>query len=248
MENARSITNLPHLSDEEWNVHTSLEVMEELYNYNHWIFNKIRPWLKGKVCEIGSGTGNITQFLLNYDKVVGIDPNGESLKIAKARFVDHLNVKLINCTLDDCPNEDVPNGEFDRVFSTNVLEHIEDDVSHLTVMRKLCTRKGKVIILVPAFMCAYGSMDVAFGHYRRYTRRTLGKAFESAGLKIVHSHYMNTIGFLGWIWHGRIKKSKTIAPNSAKTFNRMVTFIDAIERILRLPFGQSLVMVGTPKA
>ena len=56
-------------------VRGSLEMIRKLYNYNHWLFNKVRPFTRGSVCEVGSGIGNITQFLVNYERVVGIEPS-----------------------------------------------------------------------------------------------------------------------------------------------------------------------------
>ncbi len=228
-------------------VRTSLELLSELYNYNHWIFNKIRPFLRGRVCEIGCGIGTITQFMLNHEKVVGVEPSAKSQRAAQERFAEHLNVEIAQRFLSDCPCDTVPAGKFDSVICLNVLEHIEDDVDALQRMSQLCAPKGRVIIFVPAHMSIYGQMDRSFGHWRRYNRKTLRQTFENAGLKTQHSFYMNSLGYFGWWLQGRLLKRNQVPIESARLFNRMVPFLDAIERLLPLPFGQSVVMVGTPK-
>jgi SAM-dependent methyltransferase len=225
-------------------IHTSLEVIGKLYNYNHWIFNKVRPFIRGSVCEIGSGIGNITQFLLNHERVVGVEPYGRSFRSASERFAAHRNVSFAPCTLEQCPNENLEADSFDTVVCLNVLEHIADDLDALRRMRALCRVGGRVVILVPALMGLYGSLDHSFGHYRRYGRRGLRRLFEQAGLRVVWSSYMNAIGVIGWLWEGRVLRRRNISTQSAKTFNRMVPFVDAFERVFRPPFGQSVIAVG----
>ena len=48
----------------------SLAVLSTVYHYNHWIFDAIRLFLGGRILEVGSGVGNITQFMLNADRVI----------------------------------------------------------------------------------------------------------------------------------------------------------------------------------
>ena len=227
-------------------VHSALELIDHLYSYNHWIYDTVRPFIQGRVCEVGSGTGNITQFLLRKEHIVGIEPYEQSLRKAQRRFVDHLNVCFVGCRLEQCPNDEVNAGSFDTVLCLNVLEHLEEDVAALTTMRTLCRPDGRVVILVPAMMSIYGEMDRSYGHYRRYNRRSLGRAFAGAGLEVSDSFYMNAIGAFGWLWEGRIMKRPRIRAKAARAFNRMVPFVDALERLIRPPFGQSIVMVGHP--
>lgn len=230
----------------EVEVHASLEILHELYNYNHWIFSRIRPFVHGSVCEVGCGIGNITQFLLNQERVVCLDPHAPSLLTAQHRFANHSNLMFHPHRLQRLPNDDLPAGSFGSVICLNVLEHIDDDVDALTRMRRLCRPDGRVVILVPAHMLAYGAMDRSFGHCRRYNRSSLRRVFQSAGLNIVYASYMNAVGLLGWLWEGRVMRRSCISVSVARRFDRFVPFLDALERIVQFPFGQSLVMVGSP--
>lgn len=229
-----------------WENHTRLALLNELYAYNHWLFDKVRLLIRDNVCEVGCGTGNITQFLLNRERVVGIEPFRPSLEKAQRRFAKHLNVEFAGCRLDESPNELVPAESFDTVLCMNVLEHINDDVDSLRRMRQLCRSDGNVVTLVPAHMSAFGGLDRAAGHFRRYSRRSLGRAFERAGLAVTHSFYMNALGYFGWLWYGRFLGREQLPASGARLFNRLVPLLDAFERIIPPPFGQSLVMAGTP--
>ncbi len=248
MNTAGAITGiaLPDAASVDVEVHASLEVIDELYNYNHWIFRQVRPFIRGSVCEVGCGTGVITQFLVNQSRVMGIEPYPPSLRKIRERFAQHKNLSFTSHSLQECPNNDVERASFDTVICLNVLEHIKDDVGALRRMRDLCKTGGRVVILVPAHMSAYGHMDRSFGHFRRYNRRGLRRAFGEAGLKMTDGFYMNAIGYFGWILQGRLMKRKRISVSTARNFNRMVVLLEALEHIIHPPFGQSLVMTGTP--
>lgn len=228
-------------------VHESLEIISELYNYSHWLFNNLRPHIQGKICEVGCGIGTLTQFLLNYEWVVGLEPFEESYTRAAERFHAHANVQIIHAALEQVPCDGVCPGYFDSVICANVLEHLEDDVASLERMADLLRPQGRVVILVPAHMAIYGQLDRNFGHYRRYNRASLSRSFKAAGLKPVFSRYMNAVGYFGWWWQSCLLQRDQITPESSHWFERLVPFLDAAERLMPLPFGQSLIMVGQPE-
>jgi SAM-dependent methyltransferase len=227
-------------------VHASLETLADLYAYNHWFYARLRPFLRGRICDIGCGTGNFIQFLLNHEHVVGMDPYVPSLTVARERFRAHGNVDFVQAQLDDCPNAALPSGTFDTVVCLRVLDALPDDVDALRRMAALCRPGGKVVILAAAHASAYGTLDQALGHLRRYNRRTLGRAFRAAGLRVTHGFYMNALGYFGWLLHSRLLRHTQIPGGGARVLDRLVPVLDACERLLPPPFGQSLVMVGRP--
>lgn len=228
----------------EAKVHDSLEMLGELYAYNHWFYNRLRPFLHGSVCDVGSGTGNFLQFLLNHERVVGIEPYLPSLKATRERFVMHRNVEFVQAWLEDCPNDNVPPDSFDTVICLRQLASMEDDVGTLSRMGQLCRPSGNVVIVAAAHMSLYGELDRAVGHLRRYNRRKLSRAFQAAGLTVTHGSYINSLGYFGWLWQSRVLRRKRIPMSGAGALNRLVPFIDVFERIFKPPFGQSIIMVG----
>ncbi len=46
----------------------TLSLLEKAIAYHQWIFEKIRPCLRGNILEVGCGIGNLTGFLLNHGK------------------------------------------------------------------------------------------------------------------------------------------------------------------------------------
>ncbi len=222
----------------------SLGVLATIYHYNHWIFDTIREYLGKSVVEVGAGIGNITQFLLNLDKVVCLEPFVPYRDYLAGRFAAHANVSVFAEKIQDCPNSDVPAGEFDSVVCLNVLEHIDDDVDALARMKQLLSPGGRVIVLVPALQCIYGEMDRAMGHLRRYSLGSLKKTFAKAGLKVRHARYMNFLGVAAWWWRGKIRRKSTIPVSATRKFDRLVPVLSAVERLLPMFIGQSAVAVG----
>lgn len=227
-------------------VSASLAILSTLYHYNLWIFDMVRGHLGPTVVEVGAGVGNITQFLLNAERVVCLEPFEPYREYLARRFARHLNVGISPSRIEQCPSTDVPAGDFDSVLCLNVLEHIADDVEALRRMKQLLRPGGRVIVLVPALGVLFGRMDRAMGHHRRYTLGSLKRAFHAAGLKPVWGRYMNLAGALGWWWAGRVMKKSKISASSAGKFNRIVPIISAVERLIPIPFGQSVVVVGRP--
>jgi hypothetical protein len=125
-----------------------------------------------------------------------------------------------------------------------IFEHIADDAGALRRMRELLVPGGRVVVLVPAAPWAYGSMDAAMGHVRRYNRRALVARFRDAGLVAQSARYMNFPGLLGWWWHARVLRRDRLSESSTRLFDRLVPYVSALERLIPVPAGQSLVVVG----
>ena len=64
-------------------------------------------------------------------------------------------------------------GKYDGIFMMDVIEHIEDHVSFVKAAARHVKPGGIIIINVPAFMSLYGKYDIAQGHFRRYTFKTM---------------------------------------------------------------------------
>lgn len=222
----------------------SLAILSTIYHYNHWIFSAVRDHLGDRVLEVGAGIGNITRFLLDTRELTCIEPDPAYREYLARRFEKHLNVRVLPYSVEQCPNADVAAGSLDAVVCLNVLEHIPDDAAVLRRFHELLVPGGRAVVLVPAMPWAYGVVDKAMGHVRRYTRRSLTRLFVEAGFTVTHQTYMNLAGLFGWWWHGRVRGIEKIPEAGTRMFDRYVPVISAVERLLPPPIGQSLVVVG----
>lgn len=222
----------------------SLDLLKDTYNYNHWIYSLIRAHLGQKVLEAGSGQGNITRFLLDRERVYCLEP--EPFYLAKLQELAevHRNVSCVLGAIQDLPALAETIDRVDSVICINVLEHIEDDAHALECMRHVLRERGKLILYVPACQWAFGTLDVNLGHFRRYERRRTAKLLQSVGYQATYCRAVNIVGAFGWCLESRVRRQKVIDPGKARFMDRLAPFLAALEKIVRPPFGQSLLYVA----
>lgn len=69
------------------------------------------------------------------------------------------------------------------VLARDVLEHVDDSAA-LAECHRVLRPGGLLVALVPAWPSLWSERDERAGHLRRYTRRTLRSALESAGFSL----------------------------------------------------------------
>jgi 2-polyprenyl-3-methyl-5-hydroxy-6-metoxy-1,4-benzoquinol methylase len=120
------------------------------------------------VIDVGCGTGgNIAAFSDGFD-CVGIDPVTDAIRFARDRYA---GTRFI-CGIAPTDLEGLA-AAADAFLLLDVLEHIEDDRAMLSSLVAAARPGAMFIITVPANPELWSEHDVAFGHYRRYTKSTL---------------------------------------------------------------------------
>ncbi len=223
-----------------------LETMEQARRYSAHLFNLFRPYVGSRVLEVGSGIGTMSRQLTKVaDLVVGIEPNVNCWVRAQEAMRDEPRFSLRTCHLEECDRGELADLRFDTILCVNVLEHIHDDVGALRTFNEVIQPGGRVLIFVPAVQAAYGPLDAELGHHRRYSKRTLAKAFADAGLELKLLRYTNPIGLLGWMYNAHVTRSTTHSLTQVKLFEALVApWALPLERMITPPIGLSLVAVG----
>ena len=219
-----------------------MEYLADAPRFNRWMFERIRPWIGDRVLEIGSGIGNLSQFLVDRPSVVLSDTAAEYLERLRARFADRPNVEVMRLYLPT-PEGPVAARRFDTIVCLNVLEHVTDDVGSLRAMRRLLDTRGRLVLLVPALRALYGSLDRALGHVRRYTTRELRTKFELNGFTLRRLEYFNMAGIPGWWVSGKLLGREIIPAGPLRLFDALVPLF-RLERFLPWRVGQSLIAIG----
>jgi SAM-dependent methyltransferase len=190
------------------------------------------------------------QLLASAQQVVCIEPNLNCAARARDALAGDDRVDIRVCHLEECNRAELQRQEFDTIVCVNVLEHIHDDVHALSLFAEILGgTRGKVLIFVPALQGLYSQHDAALGHHRRYSKRTLRRAFAAAGLDVVAMHYTNPIGLLGWMYNLYISGNIEHSSSQVRLFDRFVApWALPLERIVAPPIGLSLFAVGRPHA
>lgn len=215
----------------------TLEVFADTPRINRWIYSKLAPHVHGDVLEIGSGIGNLSeQIAVDATRVVLSDMESHYLEELKRRFAANDRVTVARFDLDSEPPPELARRRFDAIVAVNVVEHIKDDRALVARLAAMLKPGGKLLIYVPACPFAYGSLDVALGHYRRYTRQTLAALLAGAGLHFDPPRFMNLFGLLGWTLNGRLLRRKNLSPFQLSVFERLMPIFSLEDRV-RLPIG-----------
>jgi SAM-dependent methyltransferase len=226
----------------------TLEIMSAAPRYNQWMFDAIAPFVGRRVLEVGSGIGNMSEYLLagGCERLILTDLDPFYRERLAARFAGRPEIRIDELRLPD-PTAAARFGaeRIDTIVALNVVEHIEDDVGALRTMREILAPGGRIVILVPALQAIYGEMDRELGHFRRYGKTSLAEAFRRAGFQARELVWFNRVGVAGWWFNGRVRKVTRIPLDQLKRFDAMVPWL-RLERFLPLPFGQSVIGVGVP--
>jgi SAM-dependent methyltransferase len=234
-----------------------LDSLAEARNYQQWVFDAVSPFLGRRILEIGSGIGNMSQWLPTGDLLVLTETDPQLVQLLRERaasyFGSHVaKVCIHQLELGGAQEHALAAYGFDTIVSFNVLEHIEDDrdaVAHLLgLLRASPAAVRRLVSFVPAHAWALSDLDRHYGHFRRYSRDRIGQlSLELAPDARVTVIPFNAVGFAGWVWSTMILRQTRIDKRSVKAYDAICRYTRGVDdffcRTLGYPLGQSFVWV-----
>jgi SAM-dependent methyltransferase len=211
---------------------------------DEWLYEEIEPYLGKRIIEIGCGWGNFARHLTDREFYLGTEISTESVKHVSDVFTDHSNMRFAVADAASPEFLNFSDDNIDTIFSLNVFEHIEDHEAALSNAAKILQTNGHLILVVPAHMSLYGTLDRVIGHYRRYDKQMLAGLIQNAGLELITQKYINALGALGWWVNGRLLRQETPPSGQLRLLNHIVPVVKQFERIIPVPFGISLLAVA----
>ncbi len=221
----------------------TLRRINALEGYNRWVVEEIMPYVGNRVLEVGSGTGTMSQFFLESERLILTDKRRLYIDRLSETFQSYPNV---TCELFDLEGSGghLAGKGIDTVVGLNVLEHIRDDCHALKEIASILSPGGRVILQLPAHKLLYGSLDNNLDHFRRYTVRDIRFKFNECGFNTEHIWMINMFGTFGWFLCSRILKKKILPKGQLSLFNKLTPVFIAIEKLIPAPFGLSIIAVG----
>jgi SAM-dependent methyltransferase len=186
---------------------------------------------KLKLMDFGAGTGSLAEI---WRKEYGISPicleiDKDLCKILnKKGFVTIQNLDLIS---DD----------FTAIYTSNVLEHIEDDRKSLRDLRAIMQVGGKLAIYVPALPFLFSDMDAQVGHYRRYKKKELIEKVQETGFTVEKCYWNDCIGVAAWFSLKILGYKGTIGIGSKKSLVIYDRFVYPISKIFDKLFFKKII-------
>ncbi|MGA2001518.1 MAG: bifunctional glycosyltransferase/class I SAM-dependent methyltransferase [Terriglobales bacterium] len=203
-------------------------------NYTRWLADLLRPHLGSSVLEIGAGKGNLLLHLIPRKQYWACDAN--PLFVRELRKLIPTRPYLGASAVDPADPSSLPAEQnFDTVICQNVLEHVEDDAAVLRGIARVVRDDGKIIVLVPNSPSLLGAIDRSLGHRRRYTRDSLRRLADQAGMHCVSITAFNRACSLPWWISGRILRRRRFSLLQVKWVNWMTPILRKLDPYLPLP-------------
>jgi SAM-dependent methyltransferase len=241
-EDGTSRVDVDQLRGDRQTQHDVLEALAECANHRRWFAAFARPYLGEHPIEIGSGFGDYAkQWIPHVDKFTATEADPALLPDLQAEMAAYSNVE-VSLLLLPTPER----ADHSCLIAYNVLEHIEDHVGALESMARLVRPDGHIILVCPAFPFAMSPVDIATGHVRRYTKRSMRQALNAAGLDVVDIRYANSLGLICYYAFTSVLKRQPKIGGTISFYDRLlVPVIRLAERLVgRPPFGQSVVAIA----
>ena len=234
---------------------TVYDRMNELET-NHWWFVARRrviaalirrhgPKAPARILEAGCGSGGNLAMLGGFGAVDAFEYDETAREAARAK--SRLDVRY-GALPDDLPFD---GRRYDLIGLFDVLEHVEGDTAALAALGARLAEGGVILVTVPAFPWLWSRHDERHHHFRRYTRASLGRVAQAAGLKVRYSSYFNFFLFpLAVATRAAKRLAGSDTPDDtmpSALVNAALTRVFGAERHLvgriRLPVGLSLAAV-----
>ncbi len=221
-----------------------LTAVRNARGFNRWMHLQIAPYIGRRVLEAGCGIGNLTELLLDADRLIAADIDPFYVEMIDRRFghLDNLRTTALDLTRA-ADYEALAAEQIDTILCLNVLEHIAEDDAVLGHFFRTLQPGGHAIILVPQHPWLYAPVDAALGHERRYQAEDLRKKLQQAGFEVVRQQDFNRLGTLGWLVSGKLLGRKRLSPGQMKTFNRLLPVAKLVESLSPWP-ALSVIAVG----
>ncbi len=111
------------------------------------LMEKIPVKKEWKVLDVGIGTGNTAVYLSPHVKeIVGTDLSKGMLDVLEEKK-SRLKIKNIKTYKKDIFKEDIPEKDFDIIFNSMTMHHVEDPLKAVKRFKELLKKGGYVVIV-----------------------------------------------------------------------------------------------------
>ncbi|GAA0417263.1 methyltransferase [Acrocarpospora corrugata] len=172
-------------------------------------FDKLPVGPGNRVLDLGAGGGrHAFEVLRRGADVVAFDLDAGEMEKVAAMFAamdkegEVPGGTVAETVVGDALAMPFPDGHFDRVIASEVLEHIPDDLAAMREIVRVLKPGGRLAVTVPSFLpervCWALSEDyhtAPGGHIRIYTLAELRAKLKSSGLEVGghhHAHGLHT--------------------------------------------------------
>ncbi|WP_306117700.1 MULTISPECIES: class I SAM-dependent methyltransferase [unclassified Roseitalea] len=139
------------------------------------------------ILEAGCGTGGNLRMLASLGDLDAFEYDEAARAIAETKADVAVGHGALPDVIPFAPKR------YDLIGLFDVLEHIEDDRATLNRLGERLAPDGRLFVTVPALPWLWSAHDERHHHFRRYTRRSLRRTAQEAGLAVQDCFYFNSL-------------------------------------------------------
>jgi SAM-dependent methyltransferase len=187
------------------------------------------------------------------DEVIGVRAVFGAMLEAGELSPEHARAGALQANALQLP---FPNGSFDRIVASEVLEHIPDDRMAIAELVRVLRPGGTMAVTVPRcgpevvnWLLSDAYHDVPGGHIRIYRRTELSRRIAAAGLRPVGGHHTHGLHSPYW-WLRCLVGPANDTNRAVSAYHRFLVWdiekapwlTRGLERLLSPLIGKSLVL------
>jgi SAM-dependent methyltransferase len=216
----------------------NLEIMDFANSYTSHVGKLISSALpaNGLIIDFGAGNGKQTLKICRpSDRIVCVEPDPrrqvelKALGYSVQKSLSEIQDQTVSC-----------------LISVNCIEHVADDEQIVREFGRVLNTDGVLVIYVPALPILYSKMDIAVGHYRRYTKKRLNNVVILGGFRVEQIRYVDSLGVLAsLLFKMRSDSSGTPSKYSIWIYDRVLFPLSRVLDIgLNRVIGKNLLLVA----
>jgi SAM-dependent methyltransferase len=222
------------------------------------------------VLDAGAGFGRHAYEVARLGgRIVALDYADDEVRTTRATFGAMLQEgqiaadSYVGALRGDATHLPFPDDTFDRVITSEVLEHIQDDVSAIAELVRVLRPGGSFACTVPSWWPEkinwklsdeYHAPKAVGGHVRIYSQTELEAKLRAAGLEVRGSHHAHALHSPYWWLKCAVGPTRN-DHRLVRAYKRFLEWditkqprsIKAVEKVLSPVMGKSLVVYATKK-
>ena len=204
-----------------------------LPSYNRDLVYKIFNGLRGSlvfnddnknvsVLEFGAGTGTLCEIFRDEFR---ISPDCVEIDDRLRNVLSEKGFKVFS-NLSDSKKK------YSWIYSSNVLEHIEDDLNALKSLAEQLEVNGRIAIYVPALPILFSGLDRSVGHFRRYKKKELIKKVSKSGFEVEYCVYHDCLGVVASLALKALGYKNKVGLGSRRSFQIYDQVVYPVSKVL----------------
>ena len=179
----------------------NIQRIRHLFPYYHAIRNNPHIY---HVLDVGCGEGYGASLMArHFKRVTGADIDLDIIKYARDKYFNQ-SYRLAFLPLRTCQKH-----KYDMITCHQVIEHVDDPVSFLKMLKNMLKKNGKLQITTPNRITRIGSKGKPFNrdHVDEYSKKNLEIFYKKAGFEEVNIYGIYATDEIHEIENNRIRQS-----------------------------------------